>query len=560
MGNREAELPTSFAVGRAWRRIGPESLADLVDLASSRDGRTLLASDAVGGVWLSQDAGITWRVVLEGARGPSASGEEVILDVETRLQELMDEYGAVDGEYIDPDILSQLQADAQSGAIMREQSDVAAPTRVEVEIADDGRLVVARGDGLWVSGADGDDWRQAQGGAASWLTHDGARWAVVLDGELWVSMGAVGWERAAPMPEGALGGLVVSGDNLWSLTAEGLFHLGSDGGWGRVDDGGDQALLTPDAAGRQHRVWFDATTGIDGGTEGPVDDRPDVGAVVDRTKPPVVPARAHAVLRLPSGRYLAATADGVYQWAAGEPGWFRLGGEDGAIEATAVAEVRVEQGREVELVPVLAGPSGMYLLEREALNNLELPPWLTVDQLLVEADRFHARSTGADQMGPGGQALTYLLPQVRLQGYHRRVDGLHSALDAGMQPSVAPRVGMGIILTWSPPRRNLSAASDATITVDEDGLDVYGGDTDNWMMLGRTARQAVAHRLEVTSEVGDLVANRQRLQRDLLRPRVPLTIQQSVDLMLRISEIEARLDVLTNGFVSRYSLSKEGSP
>jgi hypothetical protein len=318
--------------------------------------------------------------------------------------------------------------------------------------------------------------------------------------------------------------------------------------------------LAPDVAGRQHRVVYDTTSGIDGGTEGPVDDRAVVGAVVDRSKPPVVPARAYTVERLPSGRYLVATAEGVFQWAPGEAIWARLGGEEGRIEATGVAQVRIEEGRQVELVPLLAGPSGMFVLEREALNNLQLPEWLTVDQLLVEADRFHARSTGADRMGPGGQALTYLLPQVRVQAFHRRVDGLHSALDAGMEPSVAPRLGMGVILTWSPPRRNLSAASDATITVDEDGLDVYGGDTDNWMMLGRTARQAVAHRLEITSEVGDLVANRQRLQRDLLRPRVPLTIQQSVDLMLRIAEIEARLDVLTNGFVSRYSISKEGSP
>ncbi|HMV69808.1 MAG TPA: hypothetical protein PKA64_23410, partial [Myxococcota bacterium] len=190
--------------------------------------------------------------------------------------------------------------------------------------------------------------------------------------------------------------------------------------------------------------------------------------------------------------------------------------------------------------------------ERERAASSE---WVPLGELLAAAERRSGTNPASGRLGPAGQALLWLLPQVRGGVGLDWVGATASRLDAGLDGRAALYVAGSVQITWSPPRRDLSATGNV-VDVDDDGsVTVYSEGSDNWMALGRSGRRASLHRLEVAEEIVSLYERHEEVRQQIAQGP-GRSLADDVHLTLRLYEIEARLDALTDGAVQLWALSQ----
>jgi hypothetical protein len=514
--------------------VGPSGLTSVADVAVDGSGLGWLAVRDDGEAWYSPDGGQTWAVVLPPVPGAEVSKEDVLLDVESRMNELLDELG-VGSEYVseeeieDADLAEELKADIQGGSVQRDASAVGARS-VPVALVSTARaLAVGRSDGLWTSDDGGLTWQHVFEEPVIDASERGYQWLVLTEDAVWTRRDGASWTREAALgeePTDAAHGI----GSAFAVAGNRLFERGVDGTWsdrGAVDREG---RLADDGKGG---VWIVSSSGTD----------------LQQQGVPAVGSRPLDAIRLTSGRLLVAARVGVFEWSAGEDGWSVLGDGLGELHPRGIATWLAETAEH----PVIAAAEGVFRLEPEKAAALQRDDaWVNIDALIADADARHTRLTGGERLGPSSQWLRYTLPQVRVVGFRDVGGGVQSRLDGGIESDRSLRTGAWIYLTWTPPRRNLVAAGDAAVAFDGEDFDVYAGDVDQWMMLGRTSRDATRDRLALLEQVGALYAEGLRLRREMDAVKAGRTLQQRVDLMLRLQEVEARLDTLTDGTVSRY--------
>jgi hypothetical protein len=526
----------------AIRRGGPDAERDLAAVAVDVDDpavRMVVTVD--GAVWRSRDAGISWELVLVGqdVLGGASSQEDALLDLETRMTELVEELASGDpDEEIDP--TGELQAEVRAGTAWLERVQQAGGDEARVLprawSLGDAVWAVGRPDGLWLSRDRGDTWRRRLMAPVTALaSHGPVTVAGGPEGAWWSTEGET-WE---PAP-GLMGVLdLASTASGFVAVTEVETLVSADGvSWSRVSADGGRAVAVDPAGG-----WYRAS-------ETAVVTSSDSGATWRSPTGVVGVSGILEVLVLPNGVVLAAGSGGVAQSEDGGGRWTPLLSADGGV-----ARGLAWDGSAM----LVASDEGLFELTPTApeAKDGRLEPWMPLGDLLVAAERRSGMNPSSGQLGPGGQALLWLLPQVRGAFGVNWVDGLGSRLDAGLEGGAALYIGGGVQITWSPPRRDLSAA-DNVIDVEDDGtVNVYGEGADNWMALGRSGRRASLHRLEVAEEIVALYERHEEVRRQAGDAR-PRPLADSVQLALRIEEIEARLDLLTDGAVRIWEQSQGG--
>jgi hypothetical protein len=537
-----ATTPAPAAIGAAgtlvtWSREGPDLSLDLVAVAvSPEDPAKVAVMSRDGRVYLSRDAGTSWTQELssEGALGGRSRDEDALLDVETRMNELIDELGSyADPEEIeDAGIGDELIADVRSGATVYEQLTGAAAIFAPVghlRFEPGGRLRAARPDGLWVLDLVSERWSHP---LREPVVDCGQLGSLVLCGGpdgAWLSQDEISWTRATSAPAALIYEVRVTEGAMYVATVDGLF---------RTVDGVAWTDLRSPAPALSSSGTVDSLRVSDGDT---VWWRGE-DAVWNRG-PDVLLARVYALKPGPDGTLFAAGAAGLVRLESGEA-WRRVG-EDVAFEARSVAFDR--EG------VLTAGPLGLVhgRATPKAVSGGAPRAWIPLEKLLLAAETRNGVDPRRGALGPAGQALVWLMPEVRVDYARVWATDTVSRIDQGLFRSPVLFEGVTLTATWRPPRASLNA-TDTTVVVDEDGAEanVFVSGGDNWIALGRVSRRAAQHRLEVAEEIRGLYQRHDELGRQLETEGMPLL--DSVHLRLRLAEIEARIDALTDGAVQRF--------
>jgi hypothetical protein len=518
----------AWHAGFGWRSVGPHGVVEVADVAAAGARAALVTDD--GDVWLSTDAGASWSRVLAGERAGATTGftEAALFDVELRVDELLDE---VDAEPLDPgvDPVAEIEERLRTEALPDAFAPVTAARRearwawrVEVDAAS---VTVGRPDGLWRADADGHGWRRVEAAAA----------------EAWVALG----ERRLV---GGPGGLVVAGIDEPAGTAlpavhdlvrvdDGVLAATDDGVWWSAD-----GLAWRPVAGRL-RAWRRVAT-ADGERWAA-----DVGGVVrvdgDALAAPIGPP-------LEDVRDLLVEADGIVVVAARGGAWVSRDG--GATFGPLGEGLEGADGRGLARCGAdlwVATDRGLYALVADAPPDVERPG-VPLDGALPPLGVLRdAALRQLPEVGGRGRVGAWLLPQVTVEASWAASDArtvvgtLGSGLDGAWQ--VTARA------TWRPPTGGgtTGGVQGLVAVADEDGVvQVYSGPFDAWVLLAHAGRRLRDERLRRIDLVAELVARRDALARERLGTGRPL--REVVAAELRIDEVEAWLDALTDGAVERW--------
>ncbi len=561
-----SDLVTSRATRWVWLEDGLPGLQDVVDVAVR--GEQVALATRTGEVVLSVDGGASWARVLDGLGDGDDDGspsEAALLDVTTRLQELIDAAAdeAIDdvdedvvpvdeaGETSDDEaaarlrsLVDDLQADATSDPLFREQSgqdaDLVRAARPSLAFGADGTLWVGRGDGLWrlrdgsarrVTNARVDAAAVARD--ALWLIVDGLLAVRDLDG------GDIAGLSIVQPTDGGLRALSVGSDGaIWVGADDGLHKREADGGWTRWLDGepvqavaaiGAAVLATPGGRFVRLDVAGRPTAPVGGGPEGVAD----IDVVGDAV---LVGGREGAAVSFDGGDTFAPVVDGLPPSGVGA----------------------------VALGPkVYAGtPTGLYRAEGGEPPSAEMrepDAFVPIELLLSAAERRVGMQPPKNTFGRGGRVLQYLLPQIRLEGRFSSSQGFTSRLDAGVDEDRALSPGVFLWVTWRPPAR-ASGGSDLTVLPNEDGaIDVYGSEgVDAFLLAGRIGRRISEHKIEVAQRISDLYDRRQQIVQSSDVASAFGSLRAQVRVALELAEIEAMLDLLTDGAVGRWRTAQGG--
>lgn len=516
--------------GLVWRATGPDGARAFVDVAWDEARHLAAATSRTGELWLSTDGGFAWRPVLAAWRADVSGDEELLLDVETRMQELVEELDLpadVPLEALGDDaalVIDALQADIQDGFAVRSLEEGGEEVRPRVWIAPDGRLVVARQDGLWVSPDRGQTWRVA-------LTEPVSSWASSRGFDVAGGTGRL-WRLVAGREPEVID-LDDASEVVWDLTDTGADVVAAtSGGALRSVDGLDWTERVQTEPVRVAAPDGRAGAWLLGWERGPGGS---TFEVID------LAVRGDRLMRVGAGAVELSVDRGETWRAVGDP---------------PAAPFAVAWGARDVLLATAGGLVRLVPVQRDDLAAGA--PWIPVESLLAAAERRVGASPSADRLGTRGQTLMWLLPDIQLAARYGRGGGLHSGLDAGLDGARDGDLRTSVQLVWRPPVGNLIAAN-AYVATDTDGTpQVYMGAMDSFMGLGRIERRAAMHRQDVANEIVEAWRRRRDLVREIDTPRPGRTVHDVVTLRLRVAEIEAWLDVLTDGAVRRFSEGRAG--
>lgn len=519
-----------------WSSTGPSLGSGYTDVAIGGDGSIAVAG-ARGQVWLSADGGYSWREILAPLTVGASGDEDALLDVETRMIELMEEMGVDEDVSLDAGgdagtaLVDALQADVQDGFAVRgarvDPAVARRSARTRVWWAEDGRWVVGRSDGLHARAADGSWTRPVDEPVHAWMATSFGELVGTDDGVILLGRRGERWRGspgAAPVWDFAW-----AADDVIAVTQGGAFSSFDGERW--VPHGDVREPLACAEHDGADGVWMGGDATSLHTREG------DVGQFGVRD-----------IVRLDQ-RYVLATDVGVRASIDGGETWVTVAPSARQIDAVAVAW----RG---ELL-LVASPAGLFRLVEPELAA-EGPPWIPLEALLGAAERRVGAGGTEDRLGLRGQTLMWMLPEVQARFAWQDDGGSQAGLDAGLEGSRSGGVGANVFLTWRPPSGLLTAA-DALVSADDDGeLQVYLGGADAWMGLGRTSRRAAIHRQEVAAEIVEVYRRRADLVREQGTTRSGRTLLDEVNLALRVAEAEAWLDALTDGAVRRYPVDQGG--
>jgi hypothetical protein len=558
--------PTSLADGWLWVEAGPRTVLDLVDVAIHPDDERVWAVVAGdGATFVTTDGGRRWFEVIGPTGGRASSDEEALTEIEARLGELgsaveaPDESLLEDGE-IDEDELAEVleraaeeaQAEAQQVIdevqaeleaqpwFLPEGSAGAQPLRPRVLFTSTGLLALTRADGLHLSEDLGASWHLVmEEPATSFVelpgagfvvgTPSGARWSATL----------LEW---SPIP--ALQGLTIhtlhEAAGGWAATSQGLWWSYDGRSWERQPS------------------WFDELWAI-----GRVDDglllgaRDTVWRALAPTQLPAVPSEGEPVplvqafAQLEDGLLLAASAEGPFESVDGGQHWTPL---LAGLDARASTDMEARGS-----LLLLCTADGLKRLAPrvDSPEAEELPDWVPLGAL-VDASTQRRELVAR----PGSRWARALLPELTFEYTHNQVVGDDWDVDTWTIREVDTWWNGKIRLTWRPGSSTSSdyfdadLADDLQLLVFDDEVVLDDG-TLTALVGSKVSRGSVQYRSELADTISRLYLTRQRLvleQRWLAdEPLYEQTLRA-----LQLAEVEARLDALTDGAVSRWDNDPSG--
>ena len=512
---------------------------DLLHLWIAEDGR-LMGLDEAGRVWNRTGRG-RWVPIGEGWRKPGADlsdDETVLLDIESRLEELTEEGEAFEFPEEDLEEVTFSVPEVDEGTVVAELEE-AGPGQSSSESSPNlapASLFLVEGH-PWVVRAEGVDawtglrWDRRFGGQA--LTGGGAsdeQVLIVQGDELWGMAEDGRWTGVQ-----SLGGLDVRSLHPWHgeyllATREGLWV------WS-VQEG-----LRPTSIRRpikqvvsqgQEALWVRTRESlIRFGPEGEQDTWP-------------LPSFQLEAMTIRQGEPVVAGTGGVW---LGEQGIWR------AIVGAPTTPV----------LSIAADDDRVWLLNTEGLQEAELH--LTGSSLWAGNDVFlpplewlirAAMHRPEVVVQPGSRSKSVWLPRVELEGNYLPGEGLQYEPESGSTAGTEAAWGVLSRLTWSPPGRRANEvheeaaleqrASDVLVRSDGSGAILMDPSS-----LPRAASVVSRTGRSRGSELGQVVVAlyRERLGYETLRP--PEDLRDEVLSQLDRGAIEALIDVYTEGAYSRW--------
>ena len=256
------------------------------------------------------------------------------------------------------------------------------------------------------------------------------------------------------------------------------------------------------------------------------------------------------IARRDAALLVAASAQGPYESTDGGVTWqpLRRGLGEGASHAVAIRAGQV----------LLATANGLYTLAPAPppqAQILRLKPWVPLGALIDATLRRRSLTRKL-----GSRAVAAALPQVSVT-YEHRTD-LSTRWDADTWTTIEDQTDWGVFLrlTWRPNRQPVAGAFDfqpgdgVTAFVVDDEVVIDDGTSPN-VLFARVNRGLVRYRDQLTEQVTQLYRERQRLALEKLRFRDDELLRQ-VNRELRLAEVDARLDALTNSAVSRWAAAQ----
>lgn len=574
-GSGEAPPPLAPALpdwrsGHEWVAVGPAGVGSLTSVAAAADPALWAVAQADGTVFLTEDAGRRWARVLDPYLVAS-NDEEVLREVEARLKDLGSDLGssgwvseddlqqfAQDAQQASQQVVDDVQAELDAGPwFLEHQAALAGDWKAahpRVWFTSDGRLVVGRADGLRVHE------HTAAGWEPRWVwTEPVTAFTELPDHTFLVGLadGLVRGTRDLRDFEGlsALDGQRVTDlrleGGLLASTTEGVWWTAEGVSWVHLPIGAEHPVHTAMSGPRPPDP---TTAALDMpllvGTEATIlrtsDPGRDLGGPVEGGPMPDTSAFA----RRSDGLLLAASAAGPWQSDDGGASW----------ESLALGEAGVRELHDVEVVGdsvLLVGVGGLWRLEpRRALPAAEPPRWVPLGAL-VNA------SLGRPELEAhvGSRWVAAMMPDVTLQGDWRQNVGDDWDADTWTTHDVDTTWRLRMALTWRPGRQQTSSSFDVLDPTADlsvvllDGQVVIDDGTSGTVLASAVRRGATQYRDELAESIGQLWRERQRLVAEGTPAVAPLT--DRVRQVLRILEIEARLDALCDGAVSEWD---PGSP
>ncbi len=555
---------TPFAPTATWLPVGPRPSARMSDVAiHPRRPDTLAVASLTGRVWVSVNRGGSWAQVMDPITGLGAASqdEELMLQVEVRIQEILEEQeieevdedaDPEDSEYEDPDDAEDAVQDSIEDAIRQAteeaQADFVDPWAVEarrvldgamdaarprVWYADDGTLMAGRADGLWVSPDNGANWTQALDVPVTALTHlpgrdlyvagtgDGIRFAV--DPEIWLD------------PEDGTEGLFVYdlssvAEGVWAATSDGVWFAPDAQTWARTGLAGQTLVAVLGDPGWEGGVWVSDMDGVQRSDDGGTTFRATYGQ----------PLRSAVRLVRTGSHLLAASSDGAWESIDGGVSWQSMSRGLSSPDVRAVAAA----GGDV----YLAGGEGVFRmsLKQNLADNPALgavSEWVPVETLL-DAALSQPGIAGVEDKRARTRWLGSVLPRLRVISQYRPGTQLMWSDSAGTTSGANGDLSVTVRLDWTPAGRKVGSGT-VWVTAGEDDVFVDDG-SDPALAMSRARRQGVDQRMDIARTVSELYFARLSLveQRKAFATE---SVRERVEIELRLSELEAWLDVMTNG-------------
>lgn len=565
---RLADFEIEYQGRFVWQPIPIIGEVDFVVVAQRPDSTAQIALvDDEGGVWISNDRMISTRQTLPGIGEVSIGDDGNIVDIDDVLSNVDIEAIADNESFQDEEeVADQAQQIQQELEDAREAMESDDDEDDDGDINDvratltwvDGVLFVGRSDGLYRSEDGGSSFREVLNLDAGPVirtalgfvvgTKDGARYSG--DGVSWIDL-TDGTEGLAVQ---ALANL--NGPMALLASDQGLYQTLDGFQWTQratLEDPMLSMALDPDLPGR---IWV--------GTERRLLSSDDMGASFQAPLNSAVP-RTVALERLGTLHWMAASRDGVWETLNGGLSWKPL---VFGLQAPVVTSLSAEKGT----ILCTAGGVVHRLVgsEEAAVDDAQLA------QALREADRdFIPRGALLDAalgrpellMGSGSSALAYALPRVTVNAYQWFRDGVlydsgrtltNPTLDdgAGTNRNYDRFFQLAIELRWAPPGKKASVVGGAVGAVTE--ADV-GVDLTLDEGVDGSSPKAIAYQADIARRVNELVSQRAEVVAQRIQVRRQPLMQQ-VFLEIAIQEIEADLDVYTNGAVFEWKRSMAGKP
>lgn len=547
------DFPDTIRGGWLWREAGPRLVGDVADVAVLTGGaKSVIAIvDVDGGVWLSDDAEGTWRRVL----APSEEDDQPKDDPRDAIEDAIGGGLDIDGDLQDaPDpTTAEDQLQEEFSGVGRAQHDAEEPFRPHLWFTADGDLLCGRRDGLYGSDDLGMSWQILVDAPATALVLGPDGWLLGTDDGVLGSSDPLDWSSVTLALRGAtVEDLAVDWTGVHAATDHGLYHSDDGVRWTRRSHVDSLKAIVLDAA--SDRLWVAGADGI-----GRSDDE-GANVALLRNSP-------HGVRSLASlgGSHLLATGDtGTFETADGGATWLPV--IAGLSDPTASAVVVVDG------IAWLAADQGLYRLEPDdgSTGIAAVPDWVSLDALVWAA----LSRPGVRYESVGNRVVAGMLPLFYLDAKWVPTGALRYSQSVGSTSyAKAGTFVWGFRFVWTPgasrnggldPEVSADDLGDLTsgdVDLEDLGLDVEDviGAAEARDKLGSDNRLGGERSLDIATDVRDLYHTRQTLvgERKSLASR---PLRERVGLELDIIEVEARLDLLTDGAVSRLASTPKESP
>jgi hypothetical protein len=554
----------------------------MYDVAISPEDPEVVATiSETGGVWISVDGMATWTQVLADSRaglGMGSADEDLLIGVEARVDEIRGDLSFDDME-VDPDdyvddpdglaaALDELEAAAEEMADSAAAATAEALDQVRGEVADgvffelnsaswqafkneresgvynrvwfdgSGRLLASREDGFHVSANRGVSWTQVLESRVTALIEMPQRgfWIAGTSDGVRYSDDLVNWtDRVDGTETLQIWDLKRDGAWVFAATSAGLWLSTEGQSWQQIgmNTWGYRTLLPVEegsglllSSGRSVRLSRDGGFTL----------LPDLGTPL---------SGVHELMGIAPGHVLAATSEGPWESVDGGETWVPL--NDGLSESLSYAHGLARSGLSV----LMASGDGVYQLSPPSMETrprIELGQGVDVEEWIdLHALMGTAMSRPELVVSVGSRALAATLPEVTIQGSYLPRDTLKYAPIAGSTREFSSVWAMGLILKWTGSRPSRPDLNPVTI-----GTEVEVTSSLSPATLGGAVRRSANNYAAATAaKVVDLYGVRAELVAiRAATPQAPL--REQVDRELKILELEAQLDHITNGAVSAW--------